>query len=131
MQAFGAQQRLFDTLAIAASALCLVHCLALPVMLVLLPTLAAMLVVPEAFHVGALAFAIPTSAVALIVGYRRHRSLRPGWLALPALLLLGISALAVESAMAETLLSVAGAVLLSVAHLVNGRSLMRPAARPD
>ena len=47
-------QRLFDGIAIGASILCMIHCLVLPVLIVLLPTLAAFFMMPEDFHVWVL-----------------------------------------------------------------------------
>ena len=81
-------QRLFDGIAIGASILCMIHCLVLPVLIVLLPTLAAFFMMPEDFHVWALALAVPTSVLALATGYRRHRRIRPTIIALPGLGLL-------------------------------------------
>ncbi|QHL91982.1 MerC family mercury resistance protein [Sphingomonas changnyeongensis] len=114
--------RLLDGAAIAASALCLVHCLALPLVALMLPMLAAWVAWPEAFHLWAFAFAVPTSLVALALGVRGHRRAAPllaGGAGL-ALLAAGVAADVPEPA--ETLLTVAGALALARAHLVNWRS---------
>jgi hypothetical protein len=95
-------QRLLDALAIGASTACLVHCLILPALLVLLPALAAFLAVPEEFHLWALLFAIPTSAAALLAGYRRHRQIGPALPAALGLALLAAGVLAGSSATMET-----------------------------
>lgn len=124
MQATGAQQRFFDALAIGASALCLLHCIALPAVLLLLPALAAILIVPEAFHLAALVFAVPTSAAALLAGYRGHRRLLPAIIAGPGTVLLALGALLGDGA-SETVLTISGALLLSVAHVLNWRALPR------
>lgn len=123
MAVSGQKQRLFDGMAIGASVLCLVHCLLLPVLIVLLPTLAVFLAIPEAFHLWALAFAIPTSALALTTGYCRHRRIRPTMIALPGLFLLAMGALFAPTESAETMLSVAGALLLALGHGLNWRRL--------
>ncbi|WP_338445492.1 MerC domain-containing protein [Pelagerythrobacter marensis] len=121
MPAISRHQRLFDGLAIGASAVCLVHCLVLPALLVLLPTLGAWLAFPESFHVGALAFAVPTSAFALAGGYRRHRRARPVLIALLGLALLALGALAAPDEVVETVLTVPGAIALAIGHALNWR----------
>lgn len=125
MQRAETRQRLLDALAIGASALCLIHCLALPVAIILLPALAAFLVVPEVFHMAALGFAVPTSVVAMATGYRRHGWLLPSLIALPAMVLLAIGALAADDAWTETMTTVGGALFLSAAHAFNWRALPR------
>ena len=117
------RQRVFDGLAIGASMLCLVHCLVLPVVIVLLPALAAFLAVPEAFHLWALAFAVPSSALALTAGYRRHHWSRPIMIVVPGIALLAFGALAAPTEAAETWLTVPGALLLAIGHALNWRAM--------
>jgi hypothetical protein len=116
------RQRVFDAMAIAASAACLVHCLLLPALLVLLPTLAAFLAVPEALHLWALAFALPTSAVALVAGYRRHRRAAAPFYAAAGLALLAAGVFVAENEWMETALTVPGALALALGHAVNWRA---------
>lgn len=119
------RQETLDVIAVAASALCLVHCLLLPALLVLVPTLTAFVAVPETFHTAALIFAVPTSTLAIAAGLRRHRQLAPTLLVFPGLALLAAGALAAETQWAETSMTVAGALLLSAGHALNWRSLRR------
>lgn len=123
-------QRWLDGFAVTASAVCLIHCLALPAILVALPVLATMLVVPESFHAVAFAAAAPTSALAIATGHRRHGRLWPFVLAGSGLILLGIGAFVVEAETAERAISTAGAVLLAIAHVGNWRAASHRAA-PD
>lgn len=118
------RQQWFDSLAIGASTLCLIHCLALPILIVAVPTLATFLALPEAFHLWAFALAVPTSLLAMAAGRRRHGQRRPVLLAAVGLALLGAGALLVEGA-AETVLTVAGGLTLAVAHALNWRAPMR------
>ena len=63
-----------DGFAICASALCTVHCLGLPLLFALLPTIAARIDPGESFHLLMLAIAVPTSLFSLLQGWRRHRA---------------------------------------------------------
>ncbi|MTI12948.1 MerC domain-containing protein, partial [Sansalvadorimonas verongulae] len=62
-----------DRLAISLSFLCLMHCLALPLLLVTLPSLTVLNLENELFHVGMVAFVIPTSLYALTLGCKKHQ----------------------------------------------------------
>lgn len=111
----------FDGLAVGASALCLIHCLALPIVIAALPALAARLDLGEGFHLGVLAFALPVSAYALGEGWRRHRGLTPLFVGATGLVLLA-AGLAFEDWVAvETGVTVAGSLLLAGAHVANWR----------
>ncbi|MCC2977093.1 MerC domain-containing protein [Sphingomonas sp. PL-96] len=113
-----------DTAAIAGSVLCAIHCLLLPLVLAATPILSRWLDFGEGFHLGVLLFAVPTSAVALIGGWRRHAAASP--LALGTLgLLLMMSALRMPDPADETLLTVLGSGLLASAHLLNWGSRRR------
>jgi uncharacterized membrane protein YfcA len=116
-------QRWFDSLAIGASALCLVHCLILPLVLVLVPTLAVFLAIPESFHLGVFLVAIPSSAVALTMGYGRHRRRVPMLLAVAGLACLAAGLFAAPSERAETLLTIVGSCLLAFGHVQNWRGM--------
>ncbi|WP_230483967.1 MerC domain-containing protein [Sphingomonas sp. Leaf21] len=129
--------RWLDGFAVTASALCLIHCLVLPAILMALPVLATMLAVPESFHAIAFALALPTSTVAIASGYRRHGRRWPFPVAGLGLTLLGVAAFAIEVEVAERVVSTAGAILLAVAHVGNWRALShatdvrRPCAAED
>lgn len=68
---------LVERAAAGASLLCLVHCLLLPVVLAAMPAVASTLDIPESVHGWLLAFALPTSALALGAGYRDTRLATP------------------------------------------------------
>lgn len=107
-----------DRAGIAMSFLCLVHCLALPVLIALLPALASVLAVPEQFHLVMVCFAAPTSAIALWTGRARHRASWPVVLGGCGIALLFVGAVLVEG-WSEVALTVAGSLALAGAHLVN------------
>lgn len=111
----------FDGLAVGASVLCLIHCLALPIVIAALPALAARLDLGEGFHLGVLAFALPVSAVALGEGWRRHRGLTPLFVGAAGLVLLAAGLAFEEWVAVETGVTVAGSLLLAGAHVANWR----------
>lgn len=122
-----------DQAAIGLSLLCLVHCLALPLLLVLLPALAALPIADERFHLALLTLVLPTSAAALWLGWRRHRRWR-----VMAWGLAGVGILVFAAAFGHDLLgeggerglTVIGALLVAASHLRNFR-LCRSRARAD
>ncbi|MFK7861522.1 MAG: MerC domain-containing protein [Granulosicoccus sp.] len=63
-----------DKLSISLSFLCVVHCLATPVLLVMLPTAFAMHLEGEGFHLFLSAVVIPLSTATLFMGCRQHRT---------------------------------------------------------
>ena len=110
-----------DRLAISASTLCLIHCLLLPVLIAFLPSIAAWADLGEGFHIVMLAIAVPLSTIALWRAWRRHGQVGPaigGALGL-SLLILGV---VFEGGAAGTWLTVAGGMVLAVAHVLNLRA---------
>ena len=118
----------FDGMAVGASVLCLIHCLALPIVIAALPALAARLDLGEGFHLGVLAFALPVSAVALGEGWRRHRGLAPLFVGAAGLVLLAAGLAFEEWVAVETGVTVAGSLLLAGAHVANWRGRVVPSA---
>lgn len=115
--------RLADSAAMVASALCLVHCLVLPTLLLALPLLAAVVTIPETFHPIAFLVALPFSAFALLSGHRRHRRRWPGLMALVGLTLLGFAAFVIEGEAVERAMRSLGAILLAIGHVANWRAM--------
>lgn len=105
--------------AVGASLVCLVHCLALPLLLAALPALAALVAIPETFHVWVLAVAVPMSGFALLLGIRDHRSRLPLFIGSVGLGLLAVGALVLLGGRLETPVTVVGSLALAAAHLLN------------
>lgn len=111
----------------ALSALCLVHCLALPLLLAVLPVLLGSFVSGEAFHRWMLLAVVPTSAWALIGGVGRHGVRAPLMIAAVGIALLTLAAFGgswfglPESG--DTGLTVVGGLLLAAAHSWNVAAL--------
>ena len=123
-----ARPRLADLTGILLSLTCLIHCLALPLILLLAPALSRWIALPEGVHAAILLLALPAAAVAMRDGWRRHRRLVPAVFAVAglSLLALGLSAhegwIAVANPeAADRLLTSVGALALAAAHLVNWR----------
>ncbi|MDB5705681.1 MAG: MerC mercury resistance protein [Sphingomonas bacterium] len=107
--------------ALGASLLCLVHCLALPLLIAALPMLSRLLSLPESVHVWLLAFAVPASGLALVSGRMRHGAVYPLVVGATGLALLAVGALVVATTPAETWVTVAGSLSLAFAHGANWR----------
>lgn len=123
-----ALSRHFDQIAIALSALCIVHCLAVPVLVAVLPVLAITVGAGSHFHELMLWLVVPTSVIGFSLGYRVHR--RIGIVALGALGVAGLAAAALWghdawNAALETAVSVIASLLLGAAHWVNFRDVRR------
>ena len=123
-------QKILDRLAIVAAALCAVHCLLTPLLIVLVPILASTLTADEGFHRLMLLWVLPTSALAWGLGCRRHGNRSVLLLGLAGLaILIGVAlwgrALLGESA--EKVATVAGGLAISAGHWRNYR-LCRDAA---
>lgn len=117
-----------DLLGISLSLTCLIHCLVLPLAILLAPGLSRWIALPEGVHAAILLLAIPAAAVATASGWRRHRRVAPGAWATAglALLMLGLAAhegwIAVNDPEAgDRLLTSLGALALMGAHLANWR----------
>ena len=115
-----------DRLAIGLSALCLVHCLALPVALLFVPALEAVVLGTESpFHWVLLGLALPVSGYALWHGYRHHGYRNPLLLGAAGLLVMLLAVAHVLSERLETPLTVVGVLALLAAHLGNIRHMAR------
>lgn len=117
-------QTLSDKTAIGLSVLCALHCLALPLLVVALPTLAVLSTHGETFHLWMLTAVIPVSVYALTMGCRKHGRYGliiwggAGITSLIAAILLGHE---LESEFVETALTLFGATLLAYGHFKNYR----------
>lgn len=69
-------QEVTDKLAIGLSLMCAIHCLALTTLLALLPSLVALQLDNEAFHLWMVVAVIPSSVYALTLGCKQHKRYR-------------------------------------------------------
>lgn len=111
-----------DKTAVVLSGLCLVHCLALPIVLALLPFLNEL--VSDHLHAQMLGVVVPVSVLAFGIGFRRHRSwyvMAAGALGLVVLIVGGTLAHNRYGLTADRTLTIAGSLLLAVTHFYNSR----------
>jgi len=115
-----------DKLAIGLSVLCLLHCLALPVAMLVAPTLGSLVLGTESpVHWVLLGVALPVSGYALWHGYRHHGHRDTLLLGAAGLAIMLLAVTHVTSARLETPLTVVGVIALLVAHVMNVRHTAR------
>ena len=117
-------QSVIDRLAIGLSLMCTVHCFATPILLVLLPSLAALQLDNEQFHVWILAAVLPTSLLALSLGCKKHKQFNYMVLGIMGLCLM-LSAIFVGNEAAEKALTLTGSVFIAIAHWFNYRQCLK------
>ena len=111
-----------DKTAIGLSLLCVVHCLALPLLVVFLPSVIALPLEGEAFHFWMLIVVLPVSAYALTMGCRKHNRYRVVLLGSLGLVILTVATLMGHDMFGETgekALSVLGALIIALGHFWN------------
>ena len=115
-----------DQLAIALSAICIVHCLAVPVLVAILPVLALAVGSGAHFHELMLWLVVPTSILGFWLGYRVHRR----W-PIVALGAAGVAMIVAVSVwgheawpqVTEIVASVGASLVLGFAHWLNFRDV--------
>jgi MerC mercury resistance protein len=110
----------YDLMGITLSGLCMVHCLALALVMSLLPTVTPALPGDARVHRVLYLAVMGCGLTAFVRGYRRHRRAVVLYLMVPALGLLLAGALGVARLRAwEVGLSVGGSLLMVAAHGLN------------
>ena len=112
----------FDNLAISLSALCALHCLLLPIVIIFLPAISATFVGSEYFHKTMLYFVIPSSVIALSLGGKMNGKYHVYLYGLIGILTLLIAAFFANDYFGEngeTFLTLLGAGIISYGHFRN------------
>ena len=116
----------FDKFAVMLSGICILHCLLAPVLLTLLPILSVSAFVEDlVFHKLMLWLVLPTSAIALVLGCRKHRDfsiLLTGAAGMLMLILIAFWAHSLLSANGEKIATTAAGILLAFSHYLNYRA---------
>jgi len=124
-----------DSAAVGLSALCLVHCLALPLVVAGLPFLAQF--AEGHLHAQMLVIVLPLSIIALGLGFRHHRNGRIVLAGTVGMATLVIGATVAHSQLgltADRLFTIVGALVLATAHFYNSvrtRERRSTAAEPQ
>ena len=118
-----------DQVAIALSTICIVHCLAVPVLVAMLPVVALTWGLSDAsFHTLMLWFVVPTSVLGFAFGYHAHRGATIVLLGAAAIAVLAFTALrghGMWSTGVETAVNIAASLLLAAAHWRNFKAVRR------
>jgi len=126
MRQSGPERRRFaalgDQAAIGTSVLCLVHCLAVPLVVSFFPAFAKVAELPEWFHLVLVLLALPISGWAMAAGFRRHGAIMPVAWAITGVLLMTLGVSGGWSLAAETGITVVGSISLMLAHFLNWRA---------
>lgn len=114
-------RKIWDFLGMITSVLCVIHCVALPVIALLLPTVAAYFS-GDATHQIFFGILLWAGAFALVPGYRMHRKLRPiAWLLVGLILMTGATFYVHDllSHAWEPIIAILGSMCLIRAHYLN------------
>lgn len=109
-----------DGTAVGLSALCLIHCLALPLMVAGLPFLAQFS--EGHLHAQMLVIVLPLSTIALGLGFRHHRNVQIVLAGIFGMAVLTIGATVAHSQLglaADRTFTIIGALVLAGAHYYN------------
>ena len=116
------QQAVTDKMAIELSIACALHYLAFPVLILMLPSMAALNLENEAFHVWMVVAVIPCSVYATFLGFKEHNRRQLcvlGSIGLSMLVLVLGEARIGEAG--EKIMTLLGASLVAVGHWFNYR----------
>jgi len=117
-------QSFSDKAAISLSLLCTLHCLALPLAVALLPSMAALSLDDEAFHLWMLLAVMPISVFALTMGCKKHRRYHIVLTGSIGLFILAMTVFLGHEMLGETgekALTLVGASIIALGHFWNYR----------
>jgi hypothetical protein len=118
-----------DHIAITLSTICIVHCLAVPVLVAMLPVVALTWGLSDAsFHTLMLWFVVPTSVLGFAFGYHAHRGATIVLIGAAAIAVLAYTALrghGMWTTAVETAVNIGASLLLAVAHWRNFKAVRR------
>lgn len=123
-----------DGLAVILSGTCIVHCLALPVLVTLFPIVQGSLLEEQYFHLIMLGLILPTSLIALMVGCRKHKDPVTVALGAAGLVTLTVTALIgheIFGVLGERIVTTIGGLILASAHIQNYRCCRKENCQHD
>ena len=122
-------QTFFDRIAITLSSICVIHCIAFPIIASLIPLFTTTLHHGHAmhdfwFHQFILIFILPFSIIAIIAGYHRHKQRLPVVIATAGLCVLVFTAIFAGTLItnhiipheSEKILTIIGGIIHAIGH---------------
>lgn len=120
--------KIFDKLGMMISIGCMIHCLLLPIILPILPTLGFIFGHDGRFHLYLSALIICIACIALIPGYIKHKDFEPLGFSIMATIILvsaGIVELIIGHTLQIVLTTIVGSCTMVAAHWKNHKCLCR------
>lgn len=117
-------RKYMDTAAVVLSGVCMLHCLALPIALTILPIVNVTLLDESTFHLIMMTVILPVSVIALSIGCRQHKdrlTLVLGSVGLVILTLTAIFGHDLLGLTGERIVTSIGGLILAAAHIQNYR----------
>lgn len=121
-----------DRIAISLSSLCAIHCVALPIVAIIMPLLSSTIEHGSTlhefwFHRFILIFILPISIFALVSGYRCHKQVLPVLIASIGLVILLFTAMFADNLITkhalphsgETILTILAGIIHAAGHILN------------
>jgi hypothetical protein len=112
----------YDKFAIGLSLLCTLHCLALPLLILLLPAVSAVFLADEGFHFYMVMMVLPISCFSLCVGFKQHQESKILLQGVTGLIILSITVLLGHEQLGEItekLLTLLGSSFICYSHYLN------------
>ncbi len=113
-----------DKTAISLSLLCTIHCLVLPLLVVLFPSITALPLQDEIFHIWMVIAVVPVTTYALTMGCKNHKRYQILWIGGIGLLILCVVAFLGHDLLdkyLEKAFTIIGAIIIAIAHIRNYR----------
>ena len=117
-------RKYMDAAAVVLSGVCMLHCLALPIALTILPIVNVTLLDESTFHLIMMAGILPISVIALSIGCRQHKdklTLILGSIGLVILTTTAIFGHDLLGLTGERIVTSIGGLILAAAHIQNYR----------
>ncbi|KZN56431.1 hypothetical protein N474_11840 [Pseudoalteromonas luteoviolacea CPMOR-2] len=111
-----------DNVSIGLAVMCLIHCIALPLLIVFLPFVSKSFVQGEVFHQLLLGGVLLTSILALVSGCKTHSKWHIFSFGISGLVILSIAAFFGHDLLGEsgeTILTIIGSLIVAFSHLKN------------
>tara|TARA_R110002110_G_scaffold104437_2_gene263399 strand:+ start:323 stop:727 length:405 start_codon:yes stop_codon:yes gene_type:complete len=118
------KRSVLDRIAVVLSSVCMLHCLALPFVLTLLPISQGAFLDEQTFHLLMLVLILPVSLIALTIGCRKHKDQLTIALGTIGLLVLALTAFFGHDwfgITGERIVTSMGGLILAGAHIQNYR----------